>query len=94
MHWLIYCRAKEKALPAGPRPKGEERRAAAAEEYHRLLQEGAPPGTKCGYLTLFDPTLSCLLMREVLSHAKHSMAEACIPDTQMMQCIHDAEGIY
>ena len=30
----------------GPKPKGEERRAAAAEEYHRLLQEGAPPGTK------------------------------------------------
>lgn len=38
-------RAKEKQ-PAGPKPKGEERRAAAAEEYHRLLQEGAPPGTK------------------------------------------------
>ena len=38
-------RAREKQ-PAGPKPKGEERRAAAAEEYHRLLQEGAPPGTK------------------------------------------------
>ena len=37
---------------AGPRPKGEERRAAAAEEYHRLLQEGAPPGTKYDCLAL------------------------------------------